>query len=284
MKTAFFVLIYAVLFFALFSCATMAEETTTDDLPAMFFINVGKADAAILFSGDERYLIDTGTSDSFDQLQLALETYQITTLDGVFITHTDKDHVGGLKKLCKSDVEILALYAPVFHTEKSDEDHPAYGLALKYDIAFEWLSAGDVLPMEGGQMVVLSPLVHDTEKENNNSLVLDVQTDHGNFLLTGDMELPAEELLLFRNLVPRATILKVAHHGEDDATSPLFVSVVSPQVAIISTSTAERDNTPSESVLRTLSYFGVDTFVTQDVSLGYLVTLENGNAHVSSVE
>ena len=37
------------------------------------------------------------------QLERVLEAYGVTRLNGVVITHTDKDHVGGLKKLLNSD-------------------------------------------------------------------------------------------------------------------------------------------------------------------------------------
>ena len=62
------------------------------------FINVGKADAALLMLGDQRYLIDTGTEASLDALLKALTGFGVTRLDGVVITHIDSDHepdVGG---------------------------------------------------------------------------------------------------------------------------------------------------------------------------------------------
>lgn len=75
------------------------------------FINVGKADAALLVLGEKRYLVDTGSKDSYDQLERALTACGVECLDGVIITHTDKDHVGGLKKLLKSDIAVNAVYA-----------------------------------------------------------------------------------------------------------------------------------------------------------------------------
>ena len=75
-----------------------APAEQQDGVSALF-INVGKADAALLFLGDQRFLIDTGTKDSYDALEQALSLYGVKKLDGVLITHTDKDHVGGLKKL-----------------------------------------------------------------------------------------------------------------------------------------------------------------------------------------
>ena len=65
------------------------------------FLNVGKADAALFTVAGKHYLVDTGTADAVDAILRALTYYGVTHLDGVLITHMDKDHVGGLKKLLK---------------------------------------------------------------------------------------------------------------------------------------------------------------------------------------
>ena len=80
------------------------------------FINVRKADAILLMLNEQRILVDTGHKDSYDALEKALASYQVDHLDAVFITHTDKDHVGGLNKLLKSDVQVDQLYASALKT------------------------------------------------------------------------------------------------------------------------------------------------------------------------
>lgn len=87
------------------ACARAQEQVQA------LFINVGKADAALFFLDDQRFLVDTGTKDSYDQLERVLEAYGVTRLNGVVITHTDKDHVGGLKKLLKSGISVDRVYA-----------------------------------------------------------------------------------------------------------------------------------------------------------------------------
>ena len=126
------------------ACAR-AEETVQ-----ALFINVGKADAALFLLGDQRFLVDTGTKDSYDQLERVLEAYGVARLSGVVITHTDKDHVGGLKKLLKSDIAVDRVYAGTLHSEKSLEDHPVYEAAEKYDAPLTWLSAGETVALADG--------------------------------------------------------------------------------------------------------------------------------------
>ena len=260
------------------ACARAETEVSA------LFINVGKADAALYLLGDQRFLIDTGTKDSYDQLERVLEAYGVQRLDGVLITHTDKDHVGGLKKLLKSGIAVDALYAGTLHSEKSLEDHPVYEAAEKYDVPLTWLSAGDVIDLGNGcTFQVLGPLSQDDEDENNNSLVLRLLTPQGDMLLTGDMELEEENELIETGLISQAAVLKVAHHGRDDTTSRQFALLVRPQWAVISTSTAERPDTPSAKVLSYLRDARASVAVTQEAQVGILITLEGGQASAEAI-
>ena len=260
------------------ACARAETEVSA------LFINVGKADAALYLLGDQRFLIDTGTKDSYDQLERVLEAYGVQRLDGVLITHTDKDHVGGLKKLLKSGIAVDALYAGTLHSEKSLEDHPVYEAAEKYDVPLTWLSAGDVIDLGNGcTFQVLGPLSQDDEDENNNSLVLRLLTPQGDMLLTGDMELEEENELIEAGLISQAAVLKVAHHGRDDTTSRQFALLVRPQWAVISTSTVERSDTPSAKVLSYLRDARASVAVTQEAQVGILITLEDGQASAEAI-
>lgn len=243
------------------------------------FLNVGKADAALLCLGDLRYLVDTGAKESADALLRALAYEKVERLDGVFITHTDKDHVGGLKALLKSGIVVAQLYAPYYHNESSNEKHPAVKLAEKYTVPFAWLRAGDSIePLKGMRLLVLGPLRQDTANENNNSLVLRVITPQGDLLLTGDMETPEEAELLAAGLVQPAAVLKVGHHGEGDASSASFLYTVKPQIAVISTDSAAESDTPDPGVMSRLWNIGAEVLLTQKATCGVQVTLTDGNA------
>ena len=90
-----------------------------------------------------------------------------------------------------------------------------------------------------------------------------------------------EEELLNAGVIPRATVLKVGHHGRDDATGKALMAAVRPQWAIISTSSQERPDTPAA---ETLKLFQVKTAVTQEAQVGILAELENQTATVWRVD
>lgn len=250
----------------------------------MLAINVGKADAILLMLDDQRILVDTGHKDSYDALEKALVAYGVDHLDAVIITHTDKDHVGGLTKLLKSDIQVDQLYAGALHSEEDAEDHPVYEASVKRDVPMQWLSAGQVIQAGDSSLHILGPLSRDRKDEDNNSLVIEVRTTEGNLLLTGDMKREEEAELLSQGVIPKAAVLKVAHHGEDDSTSSAFVRAVQPQWAIISTNKEEEPDTASDVVIARLWEVKSGVALTENASLGILVTLKGGQAIAEQID
>lgn len=253
-----------------------AEETNRG--LTLLAVNVGKADCLILHSGESVYMIDTGSAQSWGAVSAALKLNGITALDGVIVTHTDKDHAGGVWALATSSIPVGAWYASGYYCEVSEEEHPVALAAALRGETVHWLLAGDTLPLDGGSLRVIGPTAYFDDKENNNSLVLYAQTDDGTMLLAGDMEQPAEELLLASGVALRADVLKVGHHGEGDATSEAFARAVSPQVAVISTNSVDEPDTPSKRVLKALKAAGARTALTETAPGGVLVTLKQGSA------
>ena len=243
---------------------------------SLLAINVRKADALLLRSGDSAYLIDTGTEESFARLYSVLKREGIDRLTGVIITHTDKDHAGGIAQLVDSDIEIENVYASAYYNKKKESKHPAVKALKGTGRSVVFLASGDELPLDGGSLKVLGPLEKDGEKENNNSLVLLAEGGGGSMLLAGDMEFPEEDSLLKAGLIPHADVLKVGNHGEDDATSNALIAAIRPSLAVISTNTDDEPDTPSPRVLRLLASWDIPVLVTQDTENGVLITISGG--------
>ena len=244
----------------------------------LFAVNVGKADALLLQYGEAAYLIDTGSAQSWGALSCALKMLGVERLDGVIVTHTDKDHIGGVPMLAASSIEVGAWYASRYYADMKESEHPVLLAARSRGQEVVWLSDGDELPFGDGSLNVLAPAAY-ADEENDNSLVLLAEGAGGRMLLMGDAELNGERALMKAHPdLPRCQVLKVGHHGGGDATSKALLKLVKPQVAVISTSSAERSDTPTQSVLQRLLKDGVEVALTEDGGAGVLVTLENGEA------
>ncbi|MDY5221492.1 MAG: MBL fold metallo-hydrolase [Eubacteriales bacterium] len=251
----------------------------------LFAVNVGKGDALIVRAGDYTCLIDTGKEKAQEQLEVALKALGVEALDAVFITHTDKDHTGGLKWLRESDIEIRAIYASRYYPNTTEKKHQAVKTAKKLDLTVTWLGAGDSVPLgdSGAVFRVLAPEVEIPDDEDDNSLVMMLESPDGRMLLTGDMEHLEEAALLASGADLRCDVLKIPNHGDSDATSAALIAACSPKVAVISTDSEEKPGTPDPGLLRNLEVFGCVVYVTQDVSLGVRVTLDGGEVCAEAV-
>ena len=246
-------------------------ESAGENEMSLLAINVRKADALLLRCGTSAYLIDTGTKKSADDMLAVLRGEGITRLNGVILTHTHADHVGGLKALLESGIEIENIYTSKYYVlKKEDGKHPVDKAIKKKDYEVTYLAAGDTLPLDGGKLTVVGPLEKNEEAENCNSLVLLAEGGGGSILLTGDMEFPEEASLLDAGLIPHADVLKIANHGESDATSDALVAAVSPSLAVISTNTVDEPDTPDPRVMRLLSGANIPVLITQDSEKGFL--------------
>lgn len=259
------------------ACAPVSAEGGT----TLLAINVGKADCLLLQSGGMTYMIDTGLEESWGAVSAVLALHGVTRLDGVILTHTDKDHAGGAWALASSSVVVDGWYAPAYFTGVKEARHPLVKAAALRGETVTWLRAGDTLPLGEGTLTVLGPVVHDADKENNNSLVLRAETPDGAMLLAGDMEFPEEDSLMAQGLIEPAHVLKVGNHGEADATGDAFARLVKPEVAVVSTNTADEPDTPAPRVLRALGNARI--VQTQQAQAGVMVTLRSGKAQTDDL-
>ena len=246
----------------------------------MFAVNVGKGDALIVQAGDYACLVDAGKPWAMGRVKSALEALGIEALDAVFLTHPDDDHAGGLEWLAASDIPVGAWYASGMYAEVKPDKHPALKAALARGQDVQWLVRGDSVPLgdSGAVFRVLAPQTLMTDKDDNNSLVMMLETDAGRMLLTGDMELPQEALLMAQGDDLSCRVLKAPNHGDGDTLSAAFAFACAAEAAVISTDGYEKPGTPDPGVLERLAAAGTACYVTQDCELGFDVILSSDGA------
>ena len=244
----------------------------------MHAVSVGKGDALIIQAGDSAVLIDTGKGYACGRLRRAFEELGITQLDAVFVTHVDSDHIEGLQFLAESGIQVGAWYASPYFFEYKEKKHPLRKLGVEP----EWLEAGDEVVIGDMHFSVLAPLTKSWDDEDENSLVIMLETPDGRILLTGDMEQGEEAELLAAGADLRCDVLKVANHGDGDTTSAEFIARTGAEYAIISTDSLEKPGTPDPSVVAALESAGAKVFITQD-SDAVCALLTGGETTVSHV-
>lgn len=257
------------------------DAILSDDGVAILFVNVGKADAAILRFGDSAVLIDTGSASSAPQLIAGLNALGVAKIDAVFLTHSHSDHVGGLEALA-ANYTVPIVYSPYFSETDKNGENKIVKRIDKLGLPHAELRAGDSVPLAGGvSFSVLGPLERNEQDDNDNSLVLRFTYDGRTFLFVGDMQFAEEQTLIASGADLDSDVLKVGNHGNPDATGEDFAALVSPDIAVISTDTSEDADSANPRVYAALS--PADIYITQDFPLGVLLTLDDsGDLAISS--
>jgi len=219
-------------------------------------LDVGQGDA-ILFQPPEApaILVDGGPPGA--HLTGKLEEAGVRELGAAVITHDQSDHAAG--------VEELFGRVPVGRLVYGRLGRSTLAEAQAAGVLPERVSAGQELRAGSLRLRVLWPprelLAAPSPGEDPNGLALVLEARWRDFtmLLTADAE--AESVPLDPGPVD---VLKVAHHGSDDAGLADLLDRIRPQLAVISVGDDNPYGHPTRSTLATLAGHGVPTLRTDE--------------------
>jgi competence protein ComEC len=219
---------------------------------AVRVLDVGQGDSILLQPpGADPVLVDTGPPD--DGIGDRLRQLGIGRLAAIVITHDQSDHAGELGELLQSlDVDRLVY---------GRDDPELRGAALGAGVEPHRLVKGGEIDSGGLQLTALWPpreLIGETDENPNVlCLVLVARWHHFSMLLTGDAE--AESVPIDPGPVD---VLKVAHHGSEDAGLDGLLDQSAPKLAVISVGAGNSYGHPADRTLAELRTHGVPTLRT----------------------
>jgi competence protein ComEC len=236
------------------------------------FLDVGQGDAAIVELPDGGvWLVDAGGHANAGSLVKASATGAIIEralasagrdrIDIAIVSHPHPDHYAGL----------AGMTVPIGEVWSAREVEPAdEGSGRAFARLVDTLEArgtrevcpplGVAATRAGVELVVWAPRYQATEggvaiaaadpvrSVNDNSLVVELRFANRSIVFAGDLELEGEELLVAAG-VPRADVVKVAHHGSPTSSSIAFVEATAPEIAVISCGRGNMFGFPSADVV-----------------------------------
>jgi len=260
-----------------------------DETMTLSMIDVGWGLSMLLTTPDgSTALIDAGSDDHLPDVLEFLQDEGVSYLDAAVATHYHGDHVGGYGEtdgvLDAFGVgyfvapDTATAYIPIWSTieerlEFNDipivyvrqGDGSGNTPALDWDdtpgfrVEVLGAAAGGLIggPEDSGE---------EGMKGNNDSVVMRFTYGDVSYITTGDAEFFEEYGIVdvYGGDGSRADLLQIGHHGNDDASSELWLENVSPRIALISNAMIEAQ-LEKEVVLQGIRAVDADWYVTDRI-------------------
>ena len=231
------------------------------------------------------YLVDAGSTSKkkTGQYQIIpwLKYIGTRSVEGIFITHWDEDHISAVGELLEwsksSRVKIRRIFLPVVAL-KDEVLETLLQQIEEANVSVEYLSAGEHMTDGALQISCLHPYVKKVPEDRNDaSLVLRLSQGDFQMLLTGDLEKSGEDWLVeqARPAVEqpqpaaqnplRCTILDAGHHGASNATGEALLDLAQPELVLISCGKNNRYGHPAPETLKRLEERGIRWYSTAEV-------------------
>lgn len=249
---------------ALILSSCQMSDATVPTVTGNFTINVldvGKADSMILSTSNHNVIIDCGESDDGDKIVEYLNENNISRIDYLFITHFDKDHIGGFSELAEN-IKIDNIIAPNYESEK--DEYQNYVKALKKNnLSVTTLKKDMSFTLDDCVFKINPPQEKSYESENDFSLAISVTHGDNKFLFMGDAEeIRTKEILdVFDG---KYDFLKIPHHGRFNAMTQTLISSIQPQYVVI---TDSNKNPADDKLLNILANNGCNVYRTANGSI-----------------
>ena len=208
-----------------------APHYTRSGLDA-YVLDVGQGQCVVVTSGSARAMIDCGgTKDPGDTAATYVQSLGRSRLDLLILTHYHNDHAGGVLELLER-VKVGAIVAPDVDPD-SDLRQAIAARAAQLDIPMHYITENTDLTLGKAEITLYAPVTGGGDS-NEQCLSVLCQANGWEALLTGDMPLETEELLVAREDLPQVDLLVAGHHGSKYATSETLLAAVDPDAVAIS--------------------------------------------------
>jgi beta-lactamase superfamily II metal-dependent hydrolase len=234
----------------------LPEEPGVSTSLSVHFIDVGQGDSILIDIGETEVLIDGGEKGSGAANYIS--AYVDGALEAMIATHPHTDHIGGLPAvLAAFEVKEVWLNGDT-STSQTFTDFMASVNAENATI-YE-AERGDSIQVGALTFSVLNPEKPLTMSTNNNSIVLSLSYGQIDFLFMGDAEKQAESSML--SLLSDIDVLKVGHHGSNTASSPAFLNIVKPDIAVYMAGVGNTYGHPHQETIDALNNMGAQIYGT----------------------
>ena len=224
------------------------EKLAEDPMKVVFF-EIGKADAFLIYNSGAAILIDTGESESAEDILKYMEKKEIGTLDYMFITHFDKDHVGGASRIIDA-VEVKQIYTGNYPKSSGEYDNFKSSVNKK-KVSAAVLRENSEYEIAGIKIEVNTPIqdIYEEDPSNNSSLIIRVSYGEKSFLFMADAK--GERIKEYLSTdVKQCSVIKMPYHGKYLPGLDELLKKTQPKYAVITSSKDEKEADETNQTLK----------------------------------
>ncbi len=250
------------------------------------FLNVGQGDSTVIILPDQKsaHVIDCPHNKAPVTLAY-LEDHGVQTLDVIFVTHTDLDHIGGIPRLIEDFPDVISV---AWNIDRSNITNVKRKKILQHLLVlhrergikrFEPRAEREdttIFERQSVLMEVLYPTSNELDLSrlasdaNNASVVLMLLFADKKVLFPGDLMMLGWQRVIQRDVDLAANIFKFPHHGSwyDSEKYSLedVLDKVLPKYVVISAGTNNQYMHPRSETVDLLRKRGVQILCTQATS------------------
>lgn len=191
-------------------------------------------------------LIDAGDESDGKNIVNFLKSQNITEIDYLIETHSDDDHSGGIERIVHN-LNVNQIYMPQSAISKSKiKDEVSINIFSDLEQTYNLDKATwKVLNVDNSEDI-------SENKDNDTSIVIQLNYENNKFLFMGDATSTVEKQLLNNHKLEKVDVLKVGHHGSNSSSSQNFLNTILPTYSIISVNNSEYNKHPSENTIQRL--------------------------------
>lgn len=237
---------------------------------------VGQGDGLVLSTGEPGTAIVVDTGPDPGLMDGCLDRLGVGSIALIVLTHLHADHVDGLPGVLDGRSAGTIVVGPGREPAAAWRDVTA--LAAERAVPVTQARPGDAVTVGDATLTVLGPAREFTGTDsdpNNDSVVLMAEISGTRILLTGDIEIEAQQALLNDGADLDADVLKAPHHGSSKLLDR-FVDRASPEVAVIGVGADNDYGHPSPKALSLLEREGVRTILRTDTQGDVAIGRQDG--------